>query len=223
MRLFAEERRQKTDQLLLTSPVTIPEIVFGKFLAALAIDVLTLLVTVLYVFVIAVFGDLQAWETAGSYIGFIFLGASYISVGVFVSASTENQLTAALITFFSLLIIWLLDPLGQAVPSDIRTGLISASVLGAVLALFLYINTRNWLIVLGTVIAAALAIGGFYLFNKNVFFGFVQKFLGWFSLNRRYESFSAGLLKFDSLIYYASFTGLFLFFTVRLIEKRRWN
>jgi ABC-2 type transport system permease protein len=223
MRLFSEERRQKTDQLLLTSPVTIPEIVFGKFLAALAIYVLTLLVTVLYVIVIAVFGDLQVWETVGSYIGFVFLGASYIAVGVFVSASTENQLTAALVTFFSLLIIWLLDPLGQTVPSDIRTGLISAAVLGATLALFLYINTRNWLIVLGTVIVAALAIGGFYLFKKNVFFGFVQKFLGWFSLNRRYESFSAGLLKFDSLIYYASFTGLFLFFTVRLIEKRRWN
>jgi ABC-2 type transport system permease protein len=77
--------------------------------------------------------------------------------------------------------------------------------------------------VLGTVIAAALVIGGFYLFNRNVFFGFMQKFLGWFSLNRRYESFSSGLLKLDSLIYYASFTGLFLFFTVRLIEKRRWN
>jgi ABC-2 type transport system permease protein len=56
-----------------------------------------------------------------------------------------------------------------------------------------------------------------------VFYGFAQKFLGWFSLNRRYESFSMGLLKTDSLLYYASFTGLFLFLTVRLIEKRRWN
>jgi ABC-2 type transport system permease protein len=223
MRLFSEEKRQKTDQLLLTSPITIPEIVCGKFLAALAIYVFTLLVTLLYVLVIAIFGDLQGWETLGSYIGFVFLGASYIAVGVFVSASTENQLTAALVTFFSLLVVWILDPLSQAIPSDMRTGLISASVLALILVLFLYINTRNWLIVLGVVIAAALAIGGFYLFNKTLFYGFAQKFLGWFSLNRRYESFSMGLLKFDSLLYYASFTGLFLFLTVRLIEKRRWN
>jgi ABC-2 type transport system permease protein len=223
MRLFSEEKRQKTDQLLLTCPVTITEIVCGKFLAALGIYILTLLVTLLYVIVIAVFGDLQGWETLGSYIGFIFLGASYIAVGVFISASTENQLTAALVSFFSLLVIWLLDPLSQAIPSDIRTGLISASVLALVMALFIYINTRNWFIVLGALIAAALAITGFYLFKQTVFYGFAQKFLGWFSLNRRYESFSMGLLKIDSLLYYASFTGLFLFFTVRLIEKRRWN
>lgn len=223
MRLFSEEKRQKTDQLLLTSPITIPEIVCGKFLAALAIYILTLLVTLLYVIVIAVFGDLQGWETLGSYIGFIFLGASYIAVGVFISASTENQLTAALVSFFSLLVIWILDPLSQTIPQDMRTGLISAAVLALVLALFLYINTRNWLIVLGVAIAAALAIGGFYRFNRTVFYGFAGKFLGWFSLNRRYESFSMGLLKFDALLYYASFTGLFLFLTVRLIEKRRWN
>jgi ABC-2 type transport system permease protein len=223
MRLFSEEKRQKTDQLLLTSPITIAEIVCGKFLAALSIYILTLLVTLLYVLVIGIFGDLQGWETMGSYIGFIFLGASYIAVGVFVSASTENQLTAALVSFFSLLVIWILDPLSQVIPSDMRTGLISAAVLALVLVLFLYINTRNWPIVLGALIAAALAIGGFYLFKRTVFYGFAQKFLGWFSLNRRYESFSMGLLKFDSLLYYASFTGLFLFLTVRLIEKRRWN
>jgi ABC-2 type transport system permease protein len=223
MRLFSEERRQKTDQLLLTSPITIPEIVCGKFFAALAIYVLTLLVTVFYAVVIAIFGDLQVWETVGSYIGFIFLGASYISIGVFVSASTENQLTAALISFFSLMIIWILDPLSQIIPSDMKTGLISSSVLAAIVALFLYINTRNWFIVLAAVVAAALAIVGCYLFRQSVFFGFIQKFLGWFSLNRRYDSFTMGLLKFDSLLYYASFTGLFLFLTVRLIEKRRWN
>jgi ABC-2 type transport system permease protein len=223
MRLFSEEKRQKTDQLLLTSPVTITEIVCGKFLAALAIYILTLLVTVLYVIVIAVFGDLQGWETLGSYIGFIFLGASYIAVGVFISASTENQLTAALVTFFSLLVVWIIEPLSRIIPANTTVGLISASVLTLALVLFLYINTRNWIIVLSILIAAALAISGFYLFNRTVFYGFAQKFLDWFSLNRRYESFSMGLLKFDSLLYYASFTGLFLFLTVRLIEKRRWN
>jgi ABC-2 type transport system permease protein len=223
MRLFSEERRQKTDQLLLTSPITIPEIVIGKFLAALAIYIFTLLVTLLYVLVIWIFGDLQGWEIMGSYIGFIFLGASYIAVGVFVSASTENQITAVLVSFFSLLVIQILDPVSQVIPPDTQAGLISAAVLALVLALFVYLNTRNWPIVVCVLIAAALAIGGFYFFKRTVFYGFAQKFLGWFSLNRRYDSFSMGLLKFDSLLYYASFTGLFLFLTVRMIEKRRWN
>jgi len=223
MRLFSEEKRQKTDQLLLTSPVSITGIVCGKFLAALAVYGATLIITVAYAVVIAVYGDLQTWETVGSYIGFLFLGACYISVGIFVSAITENQLTAALVTFFSLMFIWLIDPISQMVPSDTRTGIISSGVVLAALLLFLYLNTRNWVIVVGTLVLGALTIGGFYLFKQNVFFGFIQKFLGWFSLNGRYQSFTMGLLKFDALLYYTSFSGLFLFLTIRLIEKRRWN
>jgi len=223
MRLFSEEKRQKTDQLLLTSPVSITGIVCGKFLAALAVYAGTLVITVLYAVVIAVFGDLQTWETLGSYIGFLFLGACYIAVGIFVSAVTENQLTAALVSFFTLMFIWLIDPVSQMVPSDTRSGIISAVVLLAAVLLFLYLNTRNWVIILGALVAGGLVIGAFYLFKKDVFTGFIRNFLGWFSLNRRYQTFSMGLLKFDALVYYASFSGLFLFLTVRLIEKRRWN
>jgi len=223
MRLFSEEKRQNTDQLLLTSPVSITAIVCGKFLAALAVYCGTLAFTALYTVVIAVYGDLLGWETLGSYIGFIFLGASYISVGIFVSTVTENQLTAALVSFFSLFFIWLIDTVCQVVPSDTKSGIISAVVLLAAICVFIYLNTRNWVIVLGAALIGGLAIAGIYLFRQEIFFGFIRKFLGWFSLNRRYDSFSTGLLKFDSLLYYASFSGLFLFLTVRLIEKRRWN
>ena len=223
MRLFSEEKRQKTDQLLLTSPVSLTGIVCGKFLAALAVYCGTLVFTALFTVVIAMYGDLQTWETVGSYIGFIFLGACYISVGIFISTITENQFTAALVSFFALMLIWLIDPVTQMIPSDTRTGIISAVVLLAVLLLFVYLNTRNWVIVLAGALVGGLAIGAFCLFKRNVFSGFIQKFLGWFFLNRRYQSFTMGLLKFDSLLYYASFSGLFLFLTVRLIEKRRWN
>jgi len=223
MRLFSEEKRQNTDQLLLTSPVSITAIVCGKFLAALTVYCGTLAFTALYSVVIALYGDPQVWETVGSYIGFIFLGASYISVGIFVSTVTENQLTAALISFFSLFLIWLIDSVSQVVPSDTRSGIISAVILLVALCVFIYLNTRNWVITLGAVLVGGLAIGGFYFFKQDVFFGFIRKFLGWFSLNRRYGSFTMGLLKFDSLLYYVSFSGLFLFLTVRRIEKRRWN
>ena len=230
MRLFSEEKRQRTDQLLLTCPVSITEIVCGKFLAALSVYTMTLVVTILYAVIINIYGDLLVWETAGSYIGFFFLGASYIAVGVFISASTENQLTAALVTFFSLLLIWLIDPIAQMVPSDTFAGLISAGVLALVVILLLFLNTRNWFIVLVTAVLAAAVILFLYFYTtgytprfRSVYAGFLQRFLGWFSLNRRYQNFAMGLLKFDALMYYITFSGLFLFLTVRLIEKRRWN
>jgi ABC-2 type transport system permease protein len=230
MRLFSEEKRQRTDQLLLTSPISIVEIVCGKFLAALCLYAMTLVVTILYAVVIAIHGDLLVWETLGSYIGFLFLGSCYIAIGIFVSASTENQVTAALVTFFSLFVIWLIDPISRSVPSDTFAGVISAGVLALVVVLFLFLSTRNWFIVLATAVVAAavilflyFSVDGYIYRFRSFFSGFLQNFLGWFSLNRRYQDFSMGLLKFDSLLYYVSFSGLFLFLTVRLIEKRRWN
>ena len=231
MKLFSEEKRQKTDQLLLTSPLSITEIVLGKFLAAFTVYSMTLMVTVLYAVLIGIYGDLLVWEAVGSYIGFLFLGACYIAAGVFISASTENQLTAALVTFFSLFIIWLIDPIAQMVPSDTFAGVISAGVLALLVIVFLFINTKNWFIVLITAVLAAAIILFFYFYTtgyntprfRNIYAGFLQKFMGWFSLNRRYQNFSFGLLKIDALLYYISFSGLFLFLTVRLIEKRRWN
>ena len=223
MRLFSEEKKQKTDQLLLTSPVSITGVVCGKFLAALTVYCAALLVTVSYAVLIAVYGDLQTWETLGSYIGFIFLGACYISLGLFISASTENQFTAAFATFLILMLIWMIDPISRMVPADVRSGIISAVVLLGILVIFIFFNTRNLVITLGAAVAGGLALGGFYIFNPGVFFGFIRNLLSWLSLNGRYEPFSIGLLRFDALLYYASFSGLFLFLTVRLIEKRRWN
>ncbi|GAB4368648.1 MAG: hypothetical protein Kow009_05390 [Spirochaetales bacterium] len=222
MRLFSEEKRQRTDQLLLTSPVSIPEIVLGKFLAAFTVYLITLAVTVMYAIVVGVYGDLSFWETLGAYIGFIFLGASYISVGVFVSAGTENQLTAALVSFFSLLMIWLIDPISNSLPVELVAGIIFASLLVVALCAYIYLNTKNIYITIAVFLLGAIIITVTYFVNMGIFIGFMRKFFSWFSLNKRYENFSMGLLKVDSLVYYLSFTGLFLFLTVRLIEKQRW-
>ncbi len=222
MRLFSEEKRQRTDQLLLTSPISIPEVVLGKFLAAFTVYLITLAITVMYAIVVGVYGDLSFWETLGAYIGFIFLGASYISVGVFVSAGTENQLTSALVSFFSLLMIWLIDPISNSLPVDLVAGIIFASLLVIALCAYIYINTKNFYITVAVFLLGAIVITAAYFIDKVVFIGFMRKFFSWFSLNKRYENFSMGLLKVDSLVYYLTFTGLFLFLTVRLMEKQRW-
>jgi ABC-2 type transport system permease protein len=222
MRLFSEEKRQRTDQLLLTSPISIPEIVLGKFLAAFTVYLITLAITVMYALVVGIYGDLSFWETLGAYIGFIFLGASYIAVGVFISAGTENQLTSALVSFFSLLMIWLIDPISNSLPVDLTAGIIFAALLVVALCGYIYLNTKNLYITVAVFLLGAIIIAASYFIDQVVFIGFMRKFFSWFSLNKRYENFSMGLLKVDSLVYYLSFTGLFLFLTVRLIEKQRW-
>lgn len=99
MRLFSAERRQRTDQLLYCVPTPLPAIVLGKFLAALGVLVIALLGTGLYVAVLARLAPLNPGVIASNYLGYLLLGAAYISVGVLMSALTDSQLTAAVLTF----------------------------------------------------------------------------------------------------------------------------
>jgi ABC-2 type transport system permease protein len=109
MRLFAEEKNKKTDQLLLTAPVSVFEIVFGKFLAAMSVLGVTLIVSLIFPFTLFVFGEPSFGEILGSYIGVILLWGSFISIGVFISALTESQMISAVFTTGTLLLIYFLD------------------------------------------------------------------------------------------------------------------
>lgn len=223
MRLLSEERRQRTDQLLLTSPITITDIVLGKFFAAMFVFVLTLIVTVLYAVVVGIFGDLAVWETVGGYIGFLLLGSSFIAVGVLISALTENQASAAFFTFFALLLIWFINTIKGVVPRDVVSGTIFAAGLVVAVGLFFYLNTKSWIAAGAVGIVGAAAIVVLHLINPSLFEGLIVETMDWFSLIDRFDSFTLGLLKLEEMVFYLSFTSVFLFVTVRVIEKRRWT
>ncbi len=105
MRLWAEERKQGTLELLLTYPTRVPELVIGKFLAALAFIGLGVILTLPAVFTVAHFGDLDWGPVVGGYLGGILLVSAYLSLGLFFSSITENQIVAFLLTLFALLIL----------------------------------------------------------------------------------------------------------------------
>lgn len=223
MRLFTDEMRMKTDQLLLTSPVRITDIVVGKFLAALILFTITLVITIFYAILISVYGQLDTWQTVGGYIGFFLIGCSFISIGVFVSATTENQVVAAIITFGALLLAYIMDAIQSGVPSDQTSGIVFAIIIALAIGAWIYFSTRNLIITGITLLVCAIVIVLFLLLNKSVYTGFIGNVLAWFSLMARYQDFTRGLLKISSIIYYLSFSAFFLFLTVRLIEKRRWS
>lgn len=112
MRLFSEEFKQKTDQLLLTSPVKISGIVIGKFLAALAIFAIALAVTLVYVVIIAAHGQPNVRELLANYLAIFCVASAFISIGVFISSLTENQLVSAVLTLAVFLVLYLVDTSG---------------------------------------------------------------------------------------------------------------
>jgi ABC-2 type transport system permease protein len=108
MRLFAEERRSGTIELLLTYPVRDGAVLAGKYLAALGLYAIMIALTLLYPGIVVYFARLEWGPILTGYLGLLLMGATFIAVGVFASSLTENQIVAAITTFGALLIFWIL-------------------------------------------------------------------------------------------------------------------
>ena len=115
MRLLAEERQKRTDQLLLTSPVSLPAVVMGKYLAAVSVMLLTVLLTGLFVLIVGLYGAVYPGELFVSYLGFVLQGCAFIALDLFLSGCASNQVTAAVMAFGANLLLWMLDLLEGAV------------------------------------------------------------------------------------------------------------
>ena len=224
MRLISEETRQKTDQLLITSPLGITGIVVGKYFAAVGVFLITLLITLIYPIIMSFFalGGLGWWEIIGGYIGFFLLGSSFIAVGLFFSSLTDNQLIAAVETFAALLLIWILDFIAQSVPSDAVSGFVFLALLALALVALVFFSTRSTPAAVLTLVVAAVVLVLLFVLKRSFYDGLIARILNWFSLLKRYNDFSMGVLGLAPIVYYVSFSGVFVFLTVRMIERRRW-
>lgn len=223
MRLMAEEARQKTDQLLLTSPISLTHIVLGKFLGAVSVLLMTLVITFIYPIILSTMGTINWGEIIGGYIGFFLFGSALIAVGLFISSLTDNQVIAAVVTFTALLLLWFIDAIINSLPTDQTSGLIFAAILVIGIAFVFYMATRNWYVGGGILLIGALAVAAGYIIRPYLYSGLIGRVFSWFSLLSRYQDFSMGIFSISPIVYYISFAGVFIFLTVRMLEKKRWS
>ncbi|QEN08855.1 ABC transporter permease [Oceanispirochaeta crateris] len=223
MKIFSEEMKQKTDQLLMTAPQPTLMIVAGKFLAAVTLFFLTLLVTGLYPLLLSFHTKMDTAQILGTYIGFFLLGSSFISMGIYISSLTDSQAGAAILTFCLLIITWIIDFIGGFMPVSILAGVLFAFLLTALAAFWMFRATQNISAAALPVLTGVIIIAIIYLINKELYINLIGKTLSWFSLTNRFSSFPMGILKLDAIIYYLSFSGFFLFLTTQKIEKQRWS
>jgi len=223
MRIFADERKMMTDQLLLTGATRLLNIVLGKFLSALIVYLATIALSFIYPLLLSFHGKLDWPIILGTYIGFVLLGMSFIAIGIFASQLTENLFVSAVLCFCMIMLTFLVDLIRRYVPSSEISGLVWAIILVIIPLCWLYSAGKNWFITLltGLVLASVLLL--FWLFGKELYSGFIGKSLGWLSLTRRFLTFPMGILSLDAIVYYLSFSGFFLFLTVMGLEKRRWG
>jgi ABC-2 type transport system permease protein len=223
MKLLAEENKQKTDQLLFTSPVSASSIVIGKFLSVFTVFLIVMGITCLYPLIMLQYGKIPLATAYSSILGFTLLGGAYLAMGLFISSLTESQVIAAVISFITFLFTVLMDGIAGVFPTDNKTAFLVFTVILLILCLIIYLLIRNLVVTVCTGIFLELGLVAAYLFKPTLFDGSVLKVFGWFSVITRFDSFTYGIFNLSSVVYYLSIILLFTFFTTQVIKKKRWS
>ena len=223
MRVIAEERKQKTDQLLYSLPVSTTEVIVGKFLALLAVYLVPLCIISLYPLIFSRYGEVYLLTAYGSLIAFFFMGAALMAIGMFVSSLTENQGFAAGISIAIILFNYFSVSLAEYVSATALGSAIVIFISAALLALIVHKLTKNetlsYVVVIGIMAATTIV---FYI-DHTVFEGLLPDIMKTLSLFDRFETVVNGVFDLTAIIYFLSVIAFFLFLSVQSLEKRRYN
>lgn len=225
MRSLAEERRSRTDQLLLTSPVSVWGIVLGKFFAMCAVFALPCLMDVVMILILWALGGTVPALAANfaALLCYFLLGCAAIAMGEFLSGLTENPIIAAVAGFSVLLLAYMMPSLRSLFNAGSAVALAVFTAIAGAVSLMAGLRTRSF--ILGCLTFAALCLGltGLFLLQSawlTEAFSAVLSVLCFFT---PFEDFVNNSFSLPTLVYYLTVTGMFLFFTAQSIEKRRWN
>lgn len=223
MRSFAEERKNKTDQLLLTSPVSIPAIVAGKFLAELAVFALPLAAAVVMPLLLQAFGTVSLVAAYSALLGYLLLGGACLAVGTWISALTENQILAYLATFGALLVAYLMN----GIQTMFTTGNLLAFIVFMIVLLVasVLVGVICKRLAAGAVVFCAGAVVLFVLFQLRPAWLLTafNAVLSALALFEPFKDIVGGVFSIPAIVYYLSVMGLFLFLTGQALARRRWN
>ncbi len=223
MRIIAEENKQKTDQLLLTSPVSVEKIILGKFLAVISVFGIVMLITCSYPLIMSVYGEINFVMNYAAIAGFFLMGCAYLALGTFISALTDSQAFAAVLTFIVVLITYLMDGIASLFSTSAKTAWLVFAFLLLLIAAVTWIMMKNKIVTGVFFVVSQGIMAAVYFLKPTLLEGSIAKVFAWFSVEARYDDFVNGILNAADVVYYISFVVLFIFLTIQAIKKRRWN
>ncbi|MCC8156261.1 MAG: ABC transporter permease [Oscillospiraceae bacterium] len=223
MRVIAEERRQKTDQLLYSLPITTTQVILGKYLALLVVFAVPMCIISLYPLLFSHFGDVYLLTSYGTILAFLMLGAALIAIGVFISSLTDNQGFAAGIGIAVILLNYYSVSLSEYVSA---TAFGSAATFVALIvciwAVVNYVTKSEKLAYIVGFALLALLLVAFWV-NAGSFEGLLPKIMTALSLFKRFNVFITGVFDLTGIAFYLSVIVFFLLLSVQSMEKRRYN
>lgn len=223
MNSFSLERRNKTDQLLLTTPVKVTGIVAGKYLAMITVLAIPTIFIAIYPLILSAFGTMNLLTAYSTLLAVYLLGCALMSIGMFISSLTESGVISAVASLGVMLLLYLIEGIAGLLPSTAVSSLLGLTILAIVIALIVYFMTKNTvvsMIVLGVLAAIVFIV---YFIDSSLYEGLISGLLTKLALFGQLKSFVDGKFDFTVVVYYVSSAFLFGFLTVRSVDKRRWN
>mgnify|MGYP001330824902 CR=1 FL=1 len=223
MRVIAEERKQKTDQLLYSLPITTTQVIVGKYLSLLTVFLIPLCLISVYPLIFSKFGDVYLLTAYGSILAFFIMGSALIAIGVFISSLTENQGFAAGIGIAVILLNYYSVKLSEYVSSTATGSAIAMCVIVIALAAVIRNLTKNSNLAYGFSLIFIAGIMITYLVDMTKLEGLLPKIMKALSLFERFNAFVNGVFDMTAIVYYLTVIVFFLFLSVQSLEKRRYN
>ena len=223
MRVLAEERKQKTDQLLLTAPVSVGNIVTGKYLALVTVYAIPILVLCTYPLIMSKFGTVDFGTAYTAILGFFLLGCANIAIGLFMSALTESQVIAAVLTFVLLFAFYMMNGISSFFSKTSMSTCVTFGLLILAAAIIVYTMIKNVLISAAVGVIGEVILVIVYLLKSSIFEGGIQKVLDIFNLSGHFDNFTNNIFDIKGIVYFLSVIAVCLFLTMQSILKRLWN
>ena len=224
MKSFAEDRKTKTDQLLLTAPVSVTQIVLGKYLAMVTVFLIPMLISCICPLIIKANGQAYLLTDYSTILAFFLMGCIFIAIGMFISALTESQIIAAVGTFGILFVLCLWSDLITFLPSSSGGTVAGILIFITALALIIWGMTKNWFM---AAIVEAVGCAVFlllYIIDDSIFQNGLSAILSRIDIRNAFNNFASNnIFDITGLIFYLSMSFIFVFLTVQVLLKRRWS
>ncbi|OUQ75235.1 ABC transporter permease [Flavonifractor sp. An100] len=223
MRVIAEERKQKTDQLLYSLPITTTQIILGKYLSLLVVYLIPLAIISVYPLIFAQFGDVYLPTSYGSLLAIFVMGAALVALGVFISCLTDNQGLAGGIGIAVILFNYYSVSLSEYVSSNAFGSVAALAVLILALGAIIRYVTGNETVAYSAALVLLALLCAVTFFSSSSLEGLLPAIMKQLSLFERFNTFVNGVFDLTAIVYYLSVIGFFLFLSVQSLEKRRYN
>lgn len=224
MRSFSEERKNRTDQLLLTAPVSLGKVVMGKYLAMATVIAIPNVIFCIYPLIIKSQGTAYLTVDYISVFVFFLLGCVYAAIGMFMSSLTESQIIAFISTFGILLVLYLWDGILSMLPSSVVSGLAGVLIILSAVVFYIWHMTGNYIIAGAIEIIGIVAGVVVYIVDSGLYENLLTNLLGKLALANVFTDITSNsIVDVTGIVFYLSIIVVFVFLTVQSIQKRRWS